>query len=144
MENTNGLSEDSILLTGHDMPVILTLDIEAYRFIKHENVIGQSISEYDATHVITSNWSPRYQWEKYPIELLGNPYIEPLSVNIFENKLGILWEVNNSVGISPLLQTNASEQNVFGDLLVLYQDQTVSITSNSTLISWISRRPNAD
>ena len=55
MENTNGLSEDSILLTGHDMPVILTLDIEAYRFIKHENVIGQSISEYDATHVITSN-----------------------------------------------------------------------------------------
>ena len=137
MENTNGLSEDSILLTGHDMPVILTLDIEAYRFIKHENVIGQSISEYDATHIITSNWSPRYQWEKYPIELLGNPYIEPLSVNIFENKLGILWEVNNSVGISPLLQTNASEQNVFGDLLVLYQDQTVSITSNSTLISWI-------
>ena len=53
MENTNGLSEDSILLTGHDMPVILTLDIEAYRFIKHENVIGQSISEYDATHIIT-------------------------------------------------------------------------------------------
>ena len=137
IENAKGLSRDSIVVTGRDIPVILTLDIEAYRFIKHENVIGQSINEYDATHVITSNWSPRYQWEKYPIELLGNPYIEPLSVNIFENKLGILWEVNNSVGVSPLLQTNASEENVFGDLLVLYQDQTVSITSNSTRVSWI-------
>jgi hypothetical protein len=137
IQNTNGLSEDSIVLTGHDIPVILTLDFEAYRFINHENVIDQSIKEHDATHLITSNWNPRYQWEKYPIELLGNPYIEPVSVNIFQNKLGILWEVNNSVGISPLLQTNASEVNVFGDLLLLYQNQSVSITSNSTRVSWI-------
>ena len=63
-------------------------------------------------------------------------------MNIFENKLGILWEVDNSVGVSPLLQTNASEDNVFGDLLLLYQDQTVSITSNSTRVSWIEVEDN--
>ena len=137
IQNADGLSVDSIVLTGHDIPIILNLDIEAYRFINHEYTIFNSINEYDATHLITSNWNPRYQWEKDAINLLGNPYIEPVSVNIFHKKLGILWEVNYSVGTSPLLTTNASEDNVFGDLLVLYQDQSVSITSNSTLISWI-------
>lgn len=137
INNANGLSEDSIVLTGHDIPMILTLDIEAYRFINPENPIEQSILRFEATHLITSNWNPRYQWEKDSIELLGNPHIEPISVNTYGEKMGILWEVNNSAGTSPLLLTNASESNVFGDLLLLNQNQSVSITNNFTRMSWI-------
>ena len=137
IQNANELDEDSILLTGHDIPIILALDIEAYRFINSENIIRDSIDEFDATHIITSDWNPRYQWEKEPIVLLGNRYIEPLSVNIDNNKLGILWEKNYSASVSPMLQTNASPENVIGDLLVLYPNQSVSISKNNTLLSWI-------
>ena len=137
IQNANELDEDSILLTGHDIPIILALDIEAYRFINSENTIRDSINEFDATHIITSDWNPRYQWEKEPIVLLGNRYIEPLSVNIDNNKLGILWEINYSASVSPMLQTNASSENVIGDLLVLYPNQSVSISKNNTLLSWI-------
>jgi hypothetical protein len=137
LDNVNNLPENSILLTGHDIPIILNLDIEAYRFINHENPIEESILRYEATHIVTSNWNPRYQWEKDTIKLLGNPEIEPISVNLYGNKVGVLWEINNSTGASPSLLTTANESNIFGDLLLLYQNQSVSITSHSANVTWV-------
>jgi hypothetical protein len=128
---------DAILLTGHDLPVILNLGIEAYRFGNFENPIVESISVMGATHIATSNWHPRYQWEKDVEALLGHGSIEPLSINILGERTGVLWEVNDSIGLDPAMYVSSAEGRFVGDLLVLNSNQSAVVNSDNLGISWI-------
>ena len=128
---------DAILLSGHDLPIILNIGIESYRFADYSDPIAGTIPEFEATHIATSNWGPRYQWEKDIDALLGHTSIEPISVTVKDRWTGILWEVNSTARLDPSLHITTDDGRVVGDVLILETGQNATIGTDGIDTVWI-------
>ena len=140
------LDDDSILLAGRAMSISLLSEVRTIRF---DNPYGKSdvnlsedkilhpINIHDATHVLTTNVAPFFEWEKDFDWQLGHGNIELERIYIDGWWSAALWTVDHKSYYSPENYYSNYSGKIIGDLMILEPGQSLTIGDSNLSIKWI-------
>jgi len=133
----NEITDDAILIVGHEQHIGLITNIPSYRFEYTENPITDAIDIFSATHVMTTNVAPRFTYEKEFDWQLGHGSIELETIHTDGWWSAVLWRVDNTTYLSPDEYYSNHTGNVTGDLLILGPNESFTVGDNNLSIKWI-------
>lgn len=140
------LDDDSILLAGRAMSISLLSEIRTIRFDNpygktdvnlSEDKILHPINIHDATHVLTTNVAPFFEWEKDFDWQLGHGNIELERIHIDGWWSAALWTVDNKSYYSPAKYYSNYSGKITGDLMIIEPGQSLTVGDSNLSIKWI-------
>ena len=139
MVPVNELDDTDILLAGWGRTIGVKGDIHSIWTGRYNgDPIYMSAEKYpSATHLLTTNVAPYFQWEKDFDWQLGHNSIEFEKIHFDGWWSSVLWKIDNTSHLSPDKYFSHHNGTVTGDLLILKPNETLTVGSENLSLKWI-------
>jgi hypothetical protein len=124
-------------IAGNAMNIGLYSGIETSLFLRSEQPVVDTLVHVDATHIITQNALPRFDWEADFETQLGHGLIEPIKTKVQGNWTAVLWRIDNTSYANPTDSLNISGGRIVGDMLVLEYGDSAEIAADDLELTWL-------
>jgi len=125
------------LIAGNAMNIGLYSGIETSLFMRSDHPVVDTLAHIDATHIITQNALPRFDWEADFETQLGHGLIEPVKTKVQGNWTAVLWRIDNTSYANPTESLNISGGRIVGDMLVLEYGDSVEVSVDDLELTWL-------
>ncbi len=124
-------------IAGNAMNIGLHSGIETSLFLRSENPVVDTLVHVDATHIITQNALPRFDWEADFETQLGHGSIEPIKTKVLDNWTAVLWRVDNTSYANPVEYLDITGGRIVGDMLVLEYGDSADVAVDDLELTWL-------
>ena len=130
-ENIDGI------IAGNAMNIGLHSGIESSLFFFFVNPVVDTLAHVNATHIITQDALPRFDWEADFETQLGHSLIEPVKTKVEGNWTAVLWRIDDKSYANPTESLNISGGRIVGDMLVLEYGDSARVSVDDLELTWL-------
>ena len=124
-------------IAGNAMNIGLHSGIETSLFLRSDNPVIDTLAYVDASHIITQNALPRFDWEEDFETQLGHELIEPVKTKVQGNWTAVLWRVDNTSYANPADSLDYTGGRIVGDMLVLEYGDSADVIVDGLEFTWL-------